>query len=255
MSVNYTYADWARELAMTPQERFSVGPTDTYVPAAQYYATIVPLFINQVPDGYGRLPVPRNIYVRLIRGGVLETNQSVGFSIGSNRYFVKDSASNRNRLKEMAALPLHRDRYIYLNTNLLTISCGEAWANIVLQLYNLQRRLKMIGWETMIDKRGLVDLSGWLKLGRLIDTGKLPVTLVNTALYLASARLLDWLRENHPSKGVFGKKPIRFVYKNTLYLGHVNDKRREVLYVIPAKRPGSAMVVSFNDRKPKGKRN
>lgn len=243
--VKFRHEQWKRELELTTVDRFRLGYTDTYVRASIYYQDIIPLFISQDVDALGRPTIPRSLFLNLMRGGIIDTNQSAGVSIGTKHYLIKDSYQTRLRLEELASLPLMRDRYNYLNNHLLTITCAVAWDHIIRQLLKLQQRLLMTGWETMLDEQNRIDLSRWVKVGRLIDMGLLPVRLVATAVRLTAVRMILWMQQHHPSRGQLGTKLIYFVFKTVLSLSHVNGKTRQVVYLSSATRAGQVQPISI----------
>ncbi len=243
--------DWARQRSVTPQEQYRLGPTDTYVHPYRFYNDIMPLFVDLQPDNelYPRIKY-RHLYL-LMKGGVLESSLFLHSSTKAN-LLIKDSFSNRQRIKEWATIPDRWRRKAWVNANILTIGCAGAWGILTERVNRLQKHLSLTGWD-MLFRDNELDLCGYLKVGGLVDTGKLPLHLVQTAVRLCAIRLQEWLRTEHESEGMLNNKPLRFVYKTRFIMEVGQQKPWQMTLMLSAVRPGNVLLSGYKI-KPEKKR-
>ena len=193
-------AEWARQREMLPRDRYALGPTGLVFSMPQYWQNVVPCFLATLDfETYLNNNRDYKLFRWAAKGGLL---QSIA---GEKSILVVDNRHTRDTLTRIFALPDYRSQKREVRSLLLTITYRATWEEIVSRLFVLREALETPDWQTHVSDRGEINLRHWVKFGDLLDTGKLPFDLLHTAMLLSAVWLDEYLRNQHPSGGIWSQ--------------------------------------------------
>lgn len=196
---------WAIQRQLTPEERYKLGPTNTWHTPRSYFLNILPLWCPKSeawPEGLPT-PMPATTFYTLVKGGIVETTFTIMRDVYTGKkqdVYICDSIKTRQILEAIQAEPLRSLAWRRVKTYLVTQTFEEGWLLLFQQALALRRKLEKPDWKKHLMGR-CINLADWIKPGEYVNSGLMPPELLIYALRLIHVYMFDYIRNDHISGG------------------------------------------------------